>query len=71
MDRITGDHLRTAVLTGLELDQLSDDALAAAVLRTSVSACVAPKHKRRIVQALQASGDVVAMTGDAVNDALR
>ena len=81
---ITGDHPRTAariaadlgiveagaaVLTGVELDQLDDTAFAAAVPQTAVFARVAPKHKLRIVQALQASGNVVAMTGDGVNDA--
>ncbi len=81
---ITGDHPRTAVriaadlgivevgapvLTGIELDQLDDAAFAAAVLQTSVFARVAPKHKLRIVRALQGSGNVVAMTGDGVNDA--
>jgi potassium/sodium efflux P-type ATPase len=81
---ITGDHPRTAVriaadlgivdadaavLTGIELDKLDDKAFAAAVPQTSVFARVAPKHKLRIVQALQASGNVVAMTGDGVNDA--
>ncbi len=81
---ITGDHPRTAariaadlgivdagapVLTGIALDKLDDAAFATAVLQTSVFARVAPKHKLRIVQALQASGEVVAMTGDGVNDA--
>jgi magnesium-transporting ATPase (P-type) len=81
---ITGDHPRTAVriaanlgivatgapvLTGIELDKLGDDAFAAAALQTSVFARVAPKHKLKIVQALQADGQVVAMTGDGVNDA--
>jgi magnesium-transporting ATPase (P-type) len=81
---ITGDHPRTAVriaadlgiveagaavLTGIELDQLDDTAFAAAVPQTAVFARVAPKHKLRIVRALQANGNVVAMTGDGVNDA--
>jgi Ca2+-transporting ATPase len=81
---ITGDHPRTAVriatdlgiveagapvLTGADLDALDDPALAEAVRRTSVYARVAPRHKLRIVAALQAGGHVVAMTGDGVNDA--
>jgi Ca2+-transporting ATPase len=59
------------VLTGIELDHLGDDeaAFTAAARRTSVFARVAPRHKLRIVRALQASGEVVAMTGDGVNDA--
>ena len=81
---ITGDHPRTAAriaadlgiveagataLTGLELDALDDAAFAEAVRTTSVYARVAPQHKLRIVDALQADGNVVAMTGDGVNDA--
>jgi potassium/sodium efflux P-type ATPase len=81
---ITGDHPRTAlriaadlglvkagapVLTGLQLDAMDDVAFAAAVHHTSVFARVAPKDKLRIVHALQVGGDVVAMTGDGVNDA--
>ena len=82
---ITGDHPLTAVriaadlgivdagapvLTGIELDALADDdAFTAAALQTSVFARVAPRHKLRIVRALQGSGQVVAMTGDGVNDA--
>jgi Ca2+-transporting ATPase len=81
---ITGDHPRTAgriaadlgiveagapVLTGLDIDQLDDAGLAEAVRKTSVYARVAPQHKLRIVDALQANGNVVAMTGDGVNDA--
>lgn len=81
---ITGDHPRTAVriatdlgivesgataLTGIEIDGLDDAAFAEAVRSTSVYARVAPAHKLRIVDALQADGNVVAMTGDGVNDA--
>ncbi|WP_439590301.1 cation-translocating P-type ATPase [Hydrogenophaga sp.] len=81
---ITGDHPRTAAriaadlgivelgakaLTGAELDELDAAGLAAAVRVTSVYARVAPVHKLRIVDALQADGNTVAMTGDGVNDA--
>jgi len=81
---ITGDHPRTAsriaadlsiieagapALTGDDIDALNDEALAQAALTTSVYARVAPAHKLRIVDALQAQGHVVAMTGDGVNDA--
>ncbi len=81
---ITGDHPRTAVriatdlglvdagasvLTGIDLDKMNKAAFAAAVLQTSVFARVAPQHKLHIVRALQGAGQVVAMTGDGVNDA--
>ncbi|MBT9597513.1 MAG: cation-translocating P-type ATPase [Vitreoscilla sp.] len=82
---ITGDHPATAlaiardlgiategadtVLTGAELARLDDTALAAAALRVSVYARTDPAQKIRIVQALQAQGRFVAMTGDGVNDA--
>ncbi|MFZ2299168.1 MAG: cation-translocating P-type ATPase [Aquabacterium sp.] len=81
---ITGDHPRTAEriaadlglvepgarsLTGTELDALDDAGWAEAVRTTSVFARVAPAHKLRIVDALQAQGHIVAMTGDGVNDA--
>lgn len=56
-------------LTGSQIDALDDGALARAVGTTSVFARVAPAHKLRIVAALQAGGQVVAMTGDGVNDA--
>ncbi len=57
------------VLTGAELTALGPDELAAAVRSVSVYARVAPEHKLRIVEGLQAGGQVVAMTGDGVNDA--
>ncbi|GGJ43362.1 cation-translocating P-type ATPase [Neoroseomonas lacus] len=81
---ITGDHPRTAAriaadlgivepgtraITGVELDALDDAGFAAAVRSASVYARVAPAHKLHIVDALQADGNVVAMTGDGVNDA--
>ncbi len=79
---ITGDHPLTAlaiartlgiesevVVTGRELSEAPDDELAELVDRVSVYARVAPEQKLNIVQALQESGEVVAMTGDGVNDA--
>jgi P-type Ca2+ transporter type 2C len=81
---ITGDHPRTAAriasdlgivepdavaLTGLELDALDDAAFTDVIRKTSVFARVAPANKLRIVAALRADGNVVAMTGDGVNDA--
>ena len=80
---ITGDHADTAaaiagqlaladnpqVVTGAELDGVSDEALCQMVKGVSVFARTSPEHKLRIVRALQANGDVVAMTGDGVNDA--
>jgi Ca2+-transporting ATPase len=81
---ITGDHPRTAsriaaqlgivehgakAQTGADLDAMDDAGFAAAVRETSVYARVAPAHKMRIVDALQAEGNVVAMMGDGVNDA--
>lgn len=57
------------VLTGAELNQLSDEDLAAQVSNYSVYARVSPEHKVRIVKAWQANNKVVAMTGDGVNDA--
>ncbi len=84
MIMITGDHPATAAriaadlgivepgataLSGAELDQLDEPGLREAVRATSVFARVSPRHKLRIVDALQANGDIVAMTGDGVNDA--
>ena len=57
------------LLSGDELDALDDAALRDRLARTTVCARIAPAQKLRIVQALQAKGEVVAMTGDGVNDA--
>jgi len=64
-----GADLVQHVRTGAELDRLDEAGLAAVVEEVSVFARVSPAHKNRIVDALQASGRVVAMTGDGVNDA--
>jgi Ca2+-transporting ATPase len=81
---ITGDHPATArriasdlgiaspgalVVTGTELDGMDDRELREVARTASVYARVAPEHKLRIVHSLQAEGEVVAMTGDGVNDA--
>jgi len=80
---ITGDHASTATaiaarmgltserkaITGTELEQMSDAALRESVESVDVFARASPEHKLRLVQALQARGHVVAMTGDGVNDA--
>lgn len=79
---ITGDHADTAraiaahlglvsdrALTGGELDALDDEALRRAVREVDVFARASPEHKLRLVTALQANGEIVAMTGDGVNDA--
>lgn len=81
---ITGDFPNTAkaiaesigllrpgkkVMTGAELDKIDDAQLKAVIEDTDVFARVSPEHKMRIVDALQANDEVVAMTGDGVNDA--
>jgi magnesium-transporting ATPase (P-type) len=81
---ITGDHGVTAsaiaaqlglsdgdaaAVTGPELEAMDDAALRKVVARTPVFARASPEHKLRLVQALRANGDIVAMTGDGVNDA--
>ncbi len=81
---ITGDYRNTAkaiaqgigllqpghnVMTGTELNQIDDKKLAEVVQNTDVFARVSPEHKMRIVDALRSNGEVVAMTGDGVNDA--
>ncbi len=57
------------ILTGRDLDQMSDEELNDSVMETGIYARVSPKHKMRIVTALQENNQVVAMTGDGVNDA--
>ncbi len=57
------------VLTGDQIDELTDDELTAAIRTTSIFARTSPDHKMRIIKALQDRGDIVAMTGDGVNDA--
>lgn len=81
---VTGDHKLTAgtigreiglikpgdkILQGSDLDKLSDKELSEEVKRVNIFARVEPKHKIRIVDILQKQGEVVAMTGDGVNDA--
>ena len=80
---VTGDHPGTAlaiaaeagidttggVLTGADIEAMDEAALRERALRTSVFARVMPQQKLKLVQALKAGGEVVAMTGDGVNDA--
>ena len=58
-----------AVISGDELDHMTEEQLAQAISSTSIFARTSPEHKLKIVRALQSRGDVVAMTGDGVNDA--
>lgn len=81
---ITGDYPWTAaaigkqigllrpkgkIITGSEMDQISDEKLARMVREIDIFARVSPRHKLRVVKALKANGEVVAMTGDGINDA--
>ena len=81
---ITGDHVTTAVaiakelgileddseaITGAELEEMSDEELFKNITKYAVYARVSPKHKVRVVEAWQKRNDIVAMTGDGVNDA--
>ncbi|WP_373139698.1 cation-translocating P-type ATPase [Beduini massiliensis] len=83
MIMITGDNGITArgiadqigmdqnsrIITGEQIDQLLDEELQKAVANVNIFSRVIPNHKMRIVQALKANGEIVAMTGDGVNDA--
>jgi len=81
---VTGDHMLTArtiaeeigysakndeILQGKDVDKMSSEELAKAVRRVKLFSRVSPENKLRIVEALQSHGEVVAMTGDGVNDA--
>ncbi len=80
---ITGDHAVTAmaigsmmgiggggkVITGQQIDAMSDDELRIASEKADIFARVSPEHKLQLVQSLQANGEITAMTGDGVNDA--
>jgi Ca2+-transporting ATPase len=63
------DQNETKTLTGLEIDKLNDDELSNRLEDTRILARVSPEHKLRVVQSLQRKGEIVAMTGDGVNDA--
>ena len=64
---VSGENLR--IITGAELENMTDDSLIEAVKEQVIFARVAPEHKLRVVSALQSQGNVVAVTGDGVNDA--
>lgn len=80
---ITGDYCKTAIaigneiglnssncaITGEEIDNMTDDELSEAVKHCDIFSRVIPKHKMKIVNALKINGEIVAMTGDGVNDA--
>jgi P-type Ca2+ transporter type 2C len=67
--RLAGLASHAEVLTGTQLEAMSDELLAQAVRRVTVFARILPEQKLRLVTALKAAGEVVAMTGDGVNDA--
>ncbi|KOR27480.1 carbonate dehydratase, partial [Achromatium sp. WMS3] len=80
---ITGDHALTATaigeqigldtkkaaITGIDIETMDDDQLQFFAKKTNIFARVSPEHKLRLVTALQAGGEVTAMTGDGINDA--
>ena len=79
---ITGDHLLTAkqiakqagidarnILTGAEIESIDDQTLKSKVKNTTVFVRITPKQKLRIIQAMQSNSEIVAMTGDGINDA--
>ena len=66
---LIGENDQDKILTGADLDKISDEQLVEFVDRISIYARVAPEHKTKIVKAWKAKNQVVAMTGDGVNDA--
>ncbi|MFO7612544.1 MAG: HAD-IC family P-type ATPase [Clostridia bacterium] len=64
-----GMHIKGDVISGVEMDEMSDDELAEAIKSTSVFARVSPENKLQIVRALKIGNEITAMTGDGVNDA--